>query len=192
MSLPEAPPAEQPTRGITSPGSSAASLPAVAPPTGTFILQLFLIPLLIVSIVIVLWLLFSWVAHMGRDNAASLADAIIRDDTASWQRAYELADLLRSPDPKYAALKDDAELAKTLATFLERDLKEPLAPVTAVAIGGGGSTYSGSQAKSWCTNGVPIMPTSAAHRPQRMRMRANTHRAPSRTTLTVLGISRIQ
>lgn len=124
----------------------AEYLPPVTPPTATFLIQLFLIPMLIVSIIVVLWLLFSWVAHMGRDNAGELAKAIVRDDTASWQRAYELADLLRSPDPKYAALRNDAELAKTLATFLERDLKEPLAPVAAVAIGGGGSTYSGSQA----------------------------------------------
>src|SRR5436190_9610897 len=138
MSVPDAPSKEQQPR--------AEYLPPVTPPTATFLIQLFLIPLLIVSIIVVLWLLFSWVAHMGRDNAAELARAIVRDDAASWQRAYELADLLRSPDPKYAALKDDAELAKTLATFLERDLKEPLAPVTAVAIGGGGSTYSGSQA----------------------------------------------
>lgn len=126
----------------------AEYLPPVTPPTATFLIQLFLIPMLIVSIIVVLWLLFSWVAHMGRDNAGELAKAIVRDDTASWQRAYELADLLRSPDPKYAALKDDGELAKTLANFLERDLKEPLAPLTPMAIGGGGAnrTYSGTQA----------------------------------------------
>jgi hypothetical protein len=85
-----------------------------------------LIPLLIVTIVVMLWLLFSWVAHMGRDNARELAKAIVRDDTASWQRAYELADLLHSPDPKHVALRRDAELAQALATFLERDLAQPL------------------------------------------------------------------
>src|SRR5262245_59942664 len=108
MSFSDAPPANQPARVPSS------SLPPVAPPTATFILQLFLIPLLIVTIVVMLWLLFSWVAHMGRDNAADLAKAIVRDDTGSWQRSYELADLLSSPDPKYAALHKDAALAKTL------------------------------------------------------------------------------
>src|SRR5437870_6988439 len=104
MSLSESPVAErEPSRG------GDASLPPVAPPTASFILQLFLIPLLIVTIVVVLWLLFSWVAHMGRDNAGDLAKAIIRDDTASWQRAYELADLLHSPDPRYAGLRQDVE-----------------------------------------------------------------------------------
>jgi hypothetical protein len=121
-------------------------LPPVAPPTATFLIQLFLIPLLIVSIILVMWLLFSWVAHMGRDNAAELVKAIVRDDATSWQRAYELADLLRSPDPRYASLRQDSELAQALAKFLERDLKEPLAPMTSMAVGGGRSTYSGSQA----------------------------------------------
>lgn len=141
MSVPEASPTEQPAR------APLRSLPDVAPPTGTFILQLFLIPLLIVSIVIVLWLLFSWVAHMGRDNAASLAEAIIRDDTASWQRAYELADLLRSPDPKYAALRQDTKLAKALADFLDHDLAQPLERRDSLFQGSSQTgTYSGSQA----------------------------------------------
>jgi hypothetical protein len=127
-------------------------LPDVTPPTATFILQLFLIPLLIVSIVVVLWVLFSWVAHMGRDNAADLAKAIARNDAASWQRAYELADLLRSPDPKYAALRADRDLAMTLANFLDRDLAEPLAagdsilPSSSLPGSGSTNTYSGSQA----------------------------------------------
>ena len=42
------------------------SLPPVEAPTTTFLLQLFLIPLLIVSIVVLLWLMFSWMAHMGQ------------------------------------------------------------------------------------------------------------------------------
>jgi hypothetical protein len=135
-----------------------ASLPPVAPPTATFILQLFLIPLLIVTIVVVLWLLFSWVAHMGRDNASDLAKAIIRDDTASWQRAYELADLLHSPDPRYAGLRKDTELAGALASFLERDLKQPLEPQESRAKGAIRSgTYSGSQAPQGSDRRARIM-----------------------------------
>jgi hypothetical protein len=121
MSLPSAAAPTQP-EGPRLPGEP--SLPPVEAPTGTFILQLFLIPLLIVSIVVALWLLFSWVAHMGRDDPKMLAKSITRGDAASWQRAFELADLLRSPDPKYDALRRDSETAKRLAEFLERDLKE--------------------------------------------------------------------
>jgi HEAT repeat protein len=101
------------------------ALPPVEAPTATFILQLFLIPLLIVSIVVAVWLLFSWVAHMDRDNAAELVKSIERGDQASGQLAFELAGLLRSPDPKYDALRSDGAIAKRLATFLDRDLNEP-------------------------------------------------------------------
>ena len=150
MSLSDAPPAKESTRVPSS------SLPPVAPPTATFILQLFLIPLLIVTIVVLLWLLFSWVAHMGRDNAGDLAKAIVRDDTASWQRSYELADLLSSPDPKYAALRKDAVLAKTLADFLDRDLNEPLQPQNGTTPSRRG-TYSASQAPAGSDRRARIM-----------------------------------
>lgn len=152
MSVSDAPAAEgERQRG-------GASLPPVSPPTATFILQLFLIPLLIVTIVVVLWLLFSWVAHMGRDNAGDLAKAIIRDDTASWQRAYELADLLHSPDPRYAGLRKDAELARSLATFLERDLKQPVEPQGSTVEGSPRTgTYSGSQAPQGSDRRARIM-----------------------------------
>jgi HEAT repeat protein len=109
-----------------SPRPAVESLPPVAPPTATFILQLFLIPLLIVTIVVLLWLLFGWLAHMGHDNAADLVRGIERGDNGSGQLAFELAGLLRSPDPKYDALRADEALAKRLASFLERDLAEPL------------------------------------------------------------------
>ena len=98
------------------------SLPPVEAPTATFLLQLFLIPLLIVSIVVMLWLMFSWMAQMGRDNPHDLVKALATGDDSSWQRAYELADLLRSPDPRYDALRRDSKLAGQLAAFLDQDL----------------------------------------------------------------------
>jgi HEAT repeat protein len=98
------------------------SLPPVEAPTATFLLQLFLIPLLIVSIVVLLWLTFSWMAQMGRDNPQDLVRALKRGDDSSWQRSYELADLLRSPDPKYDAMRRDSALARELAAFLDSDL----------------------------------------------------------------------
>src|SRR5881227_2641605 len=111
MSLSEAPAAErEPSR------DGGASLPPVSPPTATFILQLFLIPLLIVTIVVLLWLLFGWIAHMGHENAGDLVRGIERGDTGSGQLAFELAGLLRSSDPKYDALRRDSALAGRLAT----------------------------------------------------------------------------
>jgi hypothetical protein len=121
MSLSDAPLAKP-----EGPRLPADSLPPVAPPTATFILQLFLIPLLIVSIVVLLWLLFGWLAHIGHDNASDLVRGIERGDNSSGQLAFELAGLLRSPDPKYDALRRDAAVAGRLAAFLDRDLAEPL------------------------------------------------------------------
>jgi hypothetical protein len=97
-------------------------LPPVEAPTGTFILQLFLIPLLIVSIVVLLWLTFSWLAHMGGDDPQDLVKGLGRGDESSWQGAYRLADLLRNPDPQYDKLRADHQLAQQLADLLQRDL----------------------------------------------------------------------
>jgi HEAT repeat protein len=121
MSAPEA--AESANPAGSRPSEPA--LPSVEAPTGTFILQLFLIPLLIVSIVVVVWMGFSWLAHMGRDDPQALVASLERGDDSSWQRAYELADLLRSPDPRYDALRRDSKLARSLANLLKRDLAEP-------------------------------------------------------------------
>lgn len=99
------------------------ALPPVEPPTATFILQLFLIPLAIVSMVVLVWLMFSWMAHMGRDNPATLVSQLRKMDDSSWQRAYELAELIRSPDPAYAKLRKDEELATNISSILANDLK---------------------------------------------------------------------
>jgi len=63
---------------------------------------------------------------MGRDNAADLIRGIERGDNGSGQMAFELASMLRSPDHKYDALRNDSALARRLADFLARDLDEPL------------------------------------------------------------------
>jgi HEAT repeat protein len=124
MSVYDAAPPKQDGERLPDDSLPDRPLPPVEAPTGTFILQLFLIPLLIVTIVVMLWLGFSWLAHMGRDDPQKLVDAIQRGDDSSWQRAYELADLLRSPDPKYDALRTDKKLAQSLADLLDRDLEQ--------------------------------------------------------------------
>lgn len=103
--------------------SLSRSLPPVEAPTGSFILQLFLIPLVIVTMVVLLWLMFSWLAHMGRDNPQAIVSQLSTFDENSWQRAYELAELLRSPDPKYDELRRDPEVCGSLVKLLEKDLK---------------------------------------------------------------------
>ena len=99
------------------------ALPPVEAPTGSFILQLFIIPLVIVTAVVMVWLMVSWLAHMGRDNPEAIVKQLSRFDESSWQRAYELAELLRSPDPKYDELRRDPKVCGELVRLLERDLK---------------------------------------------------------------------
>jgi hypothetical protein len=116
-------PIEQPAKPPAKPPADKM-LPPVEAPTGTFVLQLFLIPLLIVTIVVVLWLAFGWLARVGRDDPDSLVKSIERGDGGSG--AYDLADLLRSNDPRYDALRRDNALAQRLAAFLDKDLKQPV------------------------------------------------------------------
>jgi HEAT repeat protein len=84
-----------------------------------FILQLFIIPMVIVTIIVLIWLLFNWLAHMG-SNPADLVTDLKKFNDSSWQKALTLADLLRNP--RYEYLKRDAELAKELASVLDRQL----------------------------------------------------------------------
>lgn len=107
-----------------------ASLPPVEAPTGAFIMQLFLIPLAIVSIVVLLWLSFSWLAQAGRDDPKKLVDELRRStggmNDVSWQSAYNLAEMLRSPDPQYDELRRDPKIAAELIAMVEADAKQPL------------------------------------------------------------------
>lgn len=98
------------------------SLPPVEAPTGSFILQLFLIPLVIVTMVVMVWLMFSWLAHMGQDDPKTIIQQLRKRDDSFGQRAYELAEQLRSPDPQFDKLRSDPELLGELISLLEADL----------------------------------------------------------------------
>ena len=106
--------------------SHGASLPPVEAPTGAFIMQLFLIPLGIVSIVVLLWLSFSWLAQAGRSDPKQLIAEIRRGTDVSWQSATNLAEMLRSSDPQYDALRADPQVVQELVALVEEDLKHPL------------------------------------------------------------------
>ena len=101
-------------------------LPPVEAPNAGFILQLFLVPMMIVTAVVVVVLLFNWLAHMGtgpeqiiKQLEASSSD---RFNPGEWQKAVTLANMLNSP--RYAALKRDATQAERLARVLLRQLDD--------------------------------------------------------------------
>ncbi len=97
------------------------TLPPVEPPNSAFILQLFLIPAIIVTIIVCVWLMFSWLAHMGNDPQKLVQD-IRKMNSASWQKALVLANMLRNDE--YDHLKDDPKLAGELADLLKAQLVE--------------------------------------------------------------------
>ncbi|MDX1961743.1 MAG: HEAT repeat domain-containing protein [Pirellulales bacterium] len=95
------------------------ALPPVQAPTTGFLVQLFVIPGLIVLAIVLVWLLFNWLAHMGSNPQAELA-ALKLNNAGRWQSAYNLSEQLRQDqagiirgDPKFAA-----ELAGVLETSL--------------------------------------------------------------------------
>jgi HEAT repeat protein len=100
--------------------SSQRDLPPVEAPSSAFLLQLFLIPMIIVAIMVTVWFMFSWLAHLGSDPRE-----LVRDlgslNKASWQKALTLANMLR--DAEHDALKDDEELAGDLVRLLDKQLE---------------------------------------------------------------------
>lgn len=102
-------------------GSPDDVLPPVEPPSAGFILQLFFIPLVIVAIVVMVWLMFSWIAQAGSDPR-DLVDNLKRLNDSSWQSALSLAEQLKNKE--YDHLKDDHGLAKDLAEVLTSELNE--------------------------------------------------------------------
>ena len=101
--------------------SPQSNLPPVQPPSAGFIVQLFVIPALVVLCIVVVWLLFNWLAHMG-GNPTSYVAAMKAGRADSGQQAYNLADELQRNE----TARTDPELAKDVANFLEELLAQPL------------------------------------------------------------------
>jgi hypothetical protein len=116
----EPPPTESPVK-TTEPQMADDLLPPVSPPSSGFIMQLFVIPLLIVMIIIGIWLLFNWVANRDR-RPVDLAQDIERLNHASWQKALTLANQLR--DDRNHDLRQDRQLCDQLASQLRFRIEE--------------------------------------------------------------------
>src|SRR5688572_16916758 len=96
------------------------ALPPVNPPSAGFIVQLFVIPAVIVAVIIVVWALFNWLAHMGNDPR-SYVEALRRNNESRWQEAVNLANELNKSGNE--TLKNDAELARELAKLLSDEIE---------------------------------------------------------------------
>jgi hypothetical protein len=99
-------------------------LPPVEPPNLAFIRQLVLIPLLIVSLIVVGWAFFAWLAS-GTNDPDKMLQEIGRHRDSGWQSAANLAQLLSRTDAQYAELRRDPAIAQKLGTMLDDELKKP-------------------------------------------------------------------
>jgi HEAT repeat protein len=110
--------------GPPSPPAGDDLLPPVEPPSASFIIQLFVVPALIVLVIVAVWFTFSWLVRR------TTPDAVIQGlehgpSIARWQRASELADLLRNQ--RFADFKRSAEDAEHVARILQRETDEAAA-----------------------------------------------------------------
>ncbi len=113
----ENPPSDQST---AAPLSTDELLPPVEPPSGGFILQLFVIPAMIVVAVMLLGWLFTTLATQDDQDPMKIVAALRGSNQARWQKADELANMLRpGMEQRYPELKFKRELAAELAKLLD-------------------------------------------------------------------------
>jgi len=104
--------------------SPQEALPDVRPPSAGFVVQLFIIPGVIVFVIVMVWLLFNWLALMG-GNPSSYLTEMRRNNANSWQQAYNLSEAIRQNDE----YRSDVKLATEIAVFLDELLEQPIPAV---------------------------------------------------------------
>jgi len=116
---------ERPESTPYAPGAPRGQdlLPPVEPPSAGFIVQLFVVPALIVLVIVGVALTFSWLVR----RSASRPDDVIKGleqgpAIARWQRASELADMLRNE--RFVGFKRSDKSAGELAQILKREIDD--------------------------------------------------------------------
>jgi HEAT repeat protein len=97
------------------------ALPPVEPPNAGFLVQLFLIPGLIVAIIVVVWLLFHWLAQMGNDPR-EYVKKLRGNNEVRWQAAVNLAGALHGAAGN--EIKHDAAVATDLGQILNEEIAD--------------------------------------------------------------------
>jgi HEAT repeat protein len=97
------------------------NLPPVEPPSAAFLIQLFVVPALIVMVIVGVWLTFTWLVR--RTSPETMIQGLEQGPSvARWQRASELADMLRNK--RFAQFKRDPKAAGDLARILNREIDQ--------------------------------------------------------------------
>src|SRR5215471_18257267 len=95
------------------------ALPPIEPPSAGFLVQLFLIPGLIVAIIVVVWLLFHWLAQMGNDPREYIKK-LRGNNEVRWQAAVNLAGALHGAAGD--EIKHNTEMATDLGQILNDEI----------------------------------------------------------------------
>jgi len=118
---------------LNLPAPPTPGLPAVSPPSGKLMLQLFLVPGLIVAFLVVAWLVGGWLFGVSYSKEQFLTRLKDPNVEVRWRAAEQLAQVLLRDD----ALASDGEFARQLALMLEktRDDAAPAELVYASKVG---------------------------------------------------------
>ena len=106
----------------TAPPRRIEDLPAVEPPSAGFIVQLFLIPLLIVGAIVGVYALFGRMASGEQDWRTLVTELRNSNEHRRWRAAIGLAQLLKVDQDRGEAgqhLSENPEIAKALLDVLE-------------------------------------------------------------------------
>jgi hypothetical protein len=107
--------------GPSRPPLGADLLPPVEQPSARFIIQLFVAPALIVLGIVGVWLTFNWLVRQSAAQPKALIQGLEQGPRiARWQRASELANMLRNK--RYSDFKQDSESAAHLAQILDHEI----------------------------------------------------------------------
>jgi hypothetical protein len=107
---------------------SLDELPPVEPPSAGFIIQLFVVPLLIVAGVISVYVLFGRLASGQQDWRQQVVDFRSDNPHIRWRGALGLAQMLEADQqlqPDGTRLSDNREVATALANMLQESLTRP-------------------------------------------------------------------
>src|SRR5262249_14393057 len=97
-------------------------LPPVAPPSGRFIAQLFIVPALIVFVLVLIWLGGHYLVAEKRSSQYFVDNLDSSNEDIRWRAASDLAQVLKRPES--IDLASDPKFALELATRLESALAE--------------------------------------------------------------------
>jgi HEAT repeat protein len=107
------------TPQTTPPAPADRALPPIEPPSAGFLIQLFVIPGAIVAVIVVVWLMFHWLAAMGNDPREYIKK-LRGNSEVRWQAAVNLAGALQGEAGE--EIKKDSSVATELGRILDDEI----------------------------------------------------------------------